>query len=1570
VPSGDERITRVLLNTLDNTSGSADTPTGCYSNYTAMTTSLDPGSSYTLFIYYTNSYGSSDVGGAWIDWNSNQTFDTGDAIALTRVADSPPYFTANVTVPSNAVAGTTRLRVKVQYQGTATACGNASYGEVEDYGIVITASTVGACCTGTSCSTTNSAGCTGSNHYQGNGTSCSPNPCAGACCFPGNPNCTVSDAASCAGGTFNGAGTTCSPSNPCGGACCANNVCTVQLAANCAAYFVPSGVCSPDPCQYCTATSGNCLVSSQSELIGRVNLNTIDNSTGNVNGPAGCFNDFTGLSTDLYRGNTYTLTFTNPAPTSSDLAGAWIDWDQNRTFTGTAEQLTLVSPDGKATWTSTFTVPNTALVGQTRMRLRVQFGGTLSSCGNTSFGEIEDYSINVLAATTGACCGGGGSCSITDPGSCSGAFQGLAVACAPSNPCGGACCGSDGSCSTAVTSPGCPGGSVFFNHVACTPMPCAGVCCDNTSGACFTTTTGPAGCTCGQGWQGNASSCNPAPCGQGACCLETTGVCSLSSLIGCTANSAHFVSVGSVCSPTPCPATGACCDRFSGACSTSTDVQNCTAGRAFLGAGTSCTTNPCGGSCCNTATGACTTPPSAAACTALGGTSFTANGACSPLPCVGACCNVSTGACTTMTSSGCTVGTTIFRGLGSTCTATTCAGACCNIATRACTLVAATTGCGSNITFMGLASTCPAGNVCSGACCDTITRACTMSLAGACPAGSAMTGTTCSPDTCPAGTCCNVVGTCSAKTASGCTGTAFYQAATTCVTTVCSGACCDIAFGSCTVTSGSTTCLSSSGSVLATSIWYGPGTTCTGGTCGVGACCQSNGACSTAIDSASCVGVGTFMGMGTSCPAGVLCYGETQVTDNNDSSAASNAGAGPLDMAPGDQIAGASSGQNTSGGGLGTLDYWQIHPVGSDRNPLPTGFIYKHTLTLNSTGNGGGGNIPALTQRIAAVGTFQFDNHFSSETTTVSDAVSGTGNPPFALHQIGWYGFGGATGTIKVRVLGPSNPVSMYTFTLTTVVVTTATNPALATPMIDGGFQQGGLMTFSTVGETTTDTDMWIFDSNLNPIPGWGSDDVANPIDHSVLQSEVKKDVLTSGFYYIALTDYNLHTSELTPLGDRFQSKQAYGPTYPGIVSGMNVSNSPAPMDVSFKIIDGLGNTHHYTATKLNSYDVVWTKIFVNGPATGACCKPDGTCTIDSTGGCTGLTGGMYVGDNITCAAASPNCAQPPTGACCQADGSCLVSNQFACQTYPGAYRGNNSTCAVAACTRSIDLATSSNSGFAGSGAMFMDVTAPATNGLTITRFDYYASQAYNNVTFYPVMDVFVHPSGSYVGHEFGFCLFDTPTDWFFNTQVRTNPYPVGGSDAAIPVVLSTPVTIPAGQTVGFYLVARQSGIQASTLPAANSFTFSNADISVFSHEGKSLNSGNPTNPGWSANLSATNQSLRGRVYYTLVLGGVCCRGSTCTTGVTQANCLPSGTAGAAFVPSSNTCNAGGNISFPCCYADYNKSGNVSVQDIFDFLNSWFAGSPFANFATDGSSNALNVQNIFDFLNAWFAGGC
>src|SRR5690606_1488788 len=74
----------------------------------------------------------------------------------------------------------------------------------------------GACCISTTCSVETEADCAG--EYQGDGTDCSPDPCAappvdtGACCFS-NGSCTVTTEAACSG-TYEGDDTVCSP-NPC-----------------------------------------------------------------------------------------------------------------------------------------------------------------------------------------------------------------------------------------------------------------------------------------------------------------------------------------------------------------------------------------------------------------------------------------------------------------------------------------------------------------------------------------------------------------------------------------------------------------------------------------------------------------------------------------------------------------------------------------------------------------------------------------------------------------------------------------------------------------------------------------------------------------------------------------------------------------------------------------------------------------------------------------------------------------------------------------------------------------------------------------------------------------------------------------------------------------------------------------------------------------------------------------------------------------------------------------------------------------------------------------------------------
>ena len=106
---------------------------------------------------------------------------------------------------------------------------------------------------------------------------------------------------------------------------------------------------------------------------------------------------------------------------------------------------------------------------------------------------------------------------------------------------------------------------------------------------------------------------------------------------------------------------------------------------------------------------------------------------------------------------------------------------------------------------------------------------------------------------------------------------------------------------------------------------------------------------------------------------------------------------------------------------------------------------------------------------------------------------------------------------------------------------------------------------------------------------------------------------------------------------------------------------------------------------------------------------------------------------------------------------------------------------------------------------------------------------------------------------------------------------------------------------------------------------------------------------------------------------GVCCRGATCSSSVTLADCSNPGTGiGAVYAqgPLGASCNTTGNRSSPCCYADFNKTGGVTVQDIFDYLAAWFGGSPFARVGGDGTGGAPTAQSIFDFLAAWFGGPC
>lgn len=53
------------------------------------------------------------------------------------------------------------------------------------------------------------------------------------------------------------------------------------------------------------------------------------------------------------------------------------------------------------------------------------------------------------------------------------------------------------------------------------------------------------------------------------------------------------------------------------------------------------------------------------------------------------------------------------------------------------------------------------------------------------------------------------------------------------------------------------------------------------------------------------------------------------------------------------------------------------------------------------------------------------------------------------------------------------------------------------------------------------------------------------------------------------------------------------------------------------------------------------------------------------------------------------------------------------------------------------------------------------------------------------------------------------------------------------------------------------------------------------------------------------------------------------------------------------------------CRADFDGSGQATIQDVFLFLTDWFA----ARLASDiNADTIINIQDVFDFLTEWFRG--
>ena len=148
---------------------------------------------------------------------------------------------------------------------------------------------------------------------------------------------------------------------------------------------------------YCTSSGSDV----SDEWIENVQIAGISNNSGVAT--VG-YSDFTSISTLLGLGQTYSISLSQgySGTVYNEVFKVWIDFDQSGVFDNSEEVynsgLTNTFPN-----IGTVSVPSTAAIGPTRMRISMQFNAGAGACDNYTWGEVEDYCVNIQTFTGVPC---------------------------------------------------------------------------------------------------------------------------------------------------------------------------------------------------------------------------------------------------------------------------------------------------------------------------------------------------------------------------------------------------------------------------------------------------------------------------------------------------------------------------------------------------------------------------------------------------------------------------------------------------------------------------------------------------------------------------------------------------------------------------------------------------------------------------------------------------------------------------------------------------------------------------------------------------------------------------------------------------------------------------------------------------------------------------------------------------------------------------------------------------------------------------------------------------------------
>ena len=349
-----------------------------YTNFTNLVADVEQGQDYSISLNPgTDVASTSAYWRVWIDLNGDADFSDSGEQVLSVTGTTSALEIANISIPSSASIGLTRMRVALGTDGYPTLCETGGIIDVEDYGINIT---------GASCSTPTGLA------EQSAGYSnvvLEWNSVAGATAYQTRQRVLGSSTWN-DGGWFPNTSVVWANMTPC-------TTYEFQVRADCGASLsdysstlvVSTQGCGDDYC-YSYGLSWDYWIEG-------VTFSNISNPSNNGYG----YTNFTNLVADVEQGQDYSISLNPGTDVASTSAywRVWIDLNGDADFSDSGEQVLSVTGTTSALEIANISIPSSASIGLTRMRVALGTDGYPTLCETGGIIDVEDYGINITGAS-------------------------------------------------------------------------------------------------------------------------------------------------------------------------------------------------------------------------------------------------------------------------------------------------------------------------------------------------------------------------------------------------------------------------------------------------------------------------------------------------------------------------------------------------------------------------------------------------------------------------------------------------------------------------------------------------------------------------------------------------------------------------------------------------------------------------------------------------------------------------------------------------------------------------------------------------------------------------------------------------------------------------------------------------------------------------------------------------------------------------------------------------------------------------------------------------------------------